>query len=140
MKDIQIIRIPSNSSSKEPLVWIATLGNQCIGHVRLSIEHNKIKFHDAWVDPDYRRQGIYTLLWETRDKYAKENFKDLCKIKVKKINKTKGMILTNGNDAAGLGCVYAGATVCAWYPITPSTSVAEAFTKYCQKFWHYNKI
>ena len=65
--------------------------------------------------------------------YAKENFKDLCKIKVKKINKTKGMILTNGNDAAGLGCVYAGATVCAWYPITPSTSVAEAFTKYCQK-------
>ena len=65
--------------------------------------------------------------------YAKENFKDYCKIKVKKLNKTKGMILTNGNDAAGLGCVYAGATVCAWYPITPSTSVAEAFTKYCEK-------
>ena len=75
MKDIQIIRIPSNSSSKEPLVWIAILGDQCIGHVRLSIEHNKVKFHDAWVDPDYRRQGIYTLLWETRDKYAKKNFK-----------------------------------------------------------------
>jgi len=65
--------------------------------------------------------------------YAKQNFKDHCKIKVKKLNKTKGMILTNGNDAAGLGCVYAGATVCAWYPITPSTSVAEAFTKYCEK-------
>ena len=43
------------------------------------------------------------------------------------------MILTNGNNAMGLGCVYSGATVCAWYPITPSTSVAEAFTKYCEK-------
>ncbi len=65
--------------------------------------------------------------------YAKENFKNQCKIKVKKSNKTKGMILTSGNDAMGLGCVYSGATVCAWYPITPSTSVAEAFTKYCEK-------
>ena len=65
--------------------------------------------------------------------YAKENFKNQCKIKVKKSNKTNGMILTNGNEAIGLGCVYSGATVCAWYPITPSTSVAEAFTKYCEK-------
>ena len=75
MKDIQIIRIPSNSSSKEPLVWIATLNNKCIGHVRLSIEHQKLKFHDAWVHPDYRRQGIYTLLWEIREKYCQEHFK-----------------------------------------------------------------
>ena len=65
--------------------------------------------------------------------YAKENFRNQCEIKVKKSNKAKGMILTNGNDAMGLGCVYSGATVCAWYPITPSTSVAEAFTKYCEK-------
>jgi 2-oxoglutarate ferredoxin oxidoreductase subunit alpha len=39
-----------------------------------------------------------------------------------------------GNDAAGLGAVYGGATVCAWYPITPSTSLAEAFTAHCQEF------
>ena len=38
-----------------------------------------------------------------------------------------------GNAAAALGCVYGGATVCAWYPITPSSSVAEAFQKYCSK-------
>ena len=63
-------------------------------------------------------------------KYAEENFKDLCEIKVKKSNKTEGLILTSGNDAAGLGCVYGGATVCAWYPITPSTSLAESFEKY----------
>ena len=67
-------------------------------------------------------------------KYAEENFKDLCGIKVKKSNKTEGLILTSGNDAAGLGCVYGGATVCAWYPITPSTSLAESFEKYREKF------
>jgi len=38
-----------------------------------------------------------------------------------------------GNDAAALGCVYGGATVCAWYPITPSSSLAEAFTKHCSR-------
>ncbi len=66
-------------------------------------------------------------------KYAEDNFKDLCQIKVHKSNKTDGLILTSGNDAAGLGCVYGGATVCAWYPITPSTSLAESFDKYSEK-------
>lgn len=42
-------------------------------------------------------------------------------------------ILMDGNTAAGLGAVYAGATVAAWYPITPSTSVVEAFDKYCRR-------
>ena len=43
-------------------------------------------------------------------------------------------ILIDGNNAAALGAVYGGATVCAWYPITPSSSLAEAFTKHCMKF------
>ncbi|MBX3693151.1 2-oxoacid:acceptor oxidoreductase subunit alpha [Dokdonella sp.] len=43
-------------------------------------------------------------------------------------------IFVDGNSAAALGCVYGGATVCAWYPITPSSSLAEAFQKYCQKY------
>ncbi len=42
-------------------------------------------------------------------------------------------IFVEGNDAAALGAVYGGATVCAWYPITPSTSLAEAFTAHCKK-------
>ena len=67
-------------------------------------------------------------------KYAEDNFKDFCEIKIKNSNKTEGLILTSGNDAAGLGCVYGGATVCAWYPITPSTSLAESFDKYSEKF------
>jgi 2-oxoglutarate ferredoxin oxidoreductase subunit alpha len=43
-------------------------------------------------------------------------------------------IFTDGNSAAALGCVYGGATVAAWYPITPSSSVPEAFQKYCDKY------
>ena len=43
-------------------------------------------------------------------------------------------IFIDGNSAAALGCVYGGATVAAWYPITPSSSLAEAFQKYCHKF------
>jgi 2-oxoglutarate ferredoxin oxidoreductase subunit alpha len=42
-------------------------------------------------------------------------------------------ILVDGNTAAALGCVYGGASVCAWYPITPSSSVAEAFQRYCAR-------
>ncbi|MDH4109334.1 MAG: 2-oxoacid:acceptor oxidoreductase subunit alpha [Gammaproteobacteria bacterium] len=50
------------------------------------------------------------------------------------MDKTKGHIIIDGNTAAGLGCVYAGATVGAWYPITPSTSLMDAFKAFCQKY------
>ena len=51
-------------------------------------------------------------------------------------DKVGDRIFIEGNDAAALGAVYGGATVCAWYPITPSTSLAEAFTSYCQQLPH----
>ncbi len=54
-------------------------------------------------------------------------------LRVEKRDKVGERILVDGNTAAALGCVYGGATVCAWYPITPSSSVAEAFQKYCAK-------
>ena len=44
---------------------------------------------------------------------------------------TDDRILIDGNTATALGCVYAGATVAAWYPITPSTSVMDAFKEFC---------
>lgn len=49
-------------------------------------------------------------------------------------NAVGNRIFVEGNSAAALGAVYGGATVCAWYPITPSTSLAEAFTGYCEDF------
>jgi len=55
-------------------------------------------------------------------------------LKVKRSDKVGRRIFLEGNSAAALGCVYGGATVAAWYPITPSSSLAEAFAKHCRKF------
>jgi 2-oxoglutarate ferredoxin oxidoreductase subunit alpha len=66
--------------------------------------------------------------------YARDNLSGICGLKVEKADGVKDRIFVNGNDAAALGCVYGGATVAAWYPITPSTSVAEAFAKHCRKY------
>jgi len=55
-------------------------------------------------------------------------------LKVARRDNVGDRIFVDGNSAAGLGAVYGGATVCAWYPITPSTSLAEAYTKWCRKF------
>jgi 2-oxoglutarate/2-oxoacid ferredoxin oxidoreductase subunit alpha len=66
--------------------------------------------------------------------YASQNLAGQCQLKVARSDKVGNRIFIGGNDAAGLGCVYGGATVCAWYPITPSTSLAEAFTAHCKKF------
>ncbi|HET9485241.1 MAG TPA: 2-oxoacid:acceptor oxidoreductase subunit alpha [Xanthomonadales bacterium] len=54
-------------------------------------------------------------------------------LRVRRADNVGDRIFVDGNTAAALGCVYGGATVCAWYPITPSSSVAEAFQKYCVK-------
>jgi 2-oxoglutarate ferredoxin oxidoreductase subunit alpha len=55
-------------------------------------------------------------------------------LRVRRADAVGERIFVDGNSAAGLGMVYGGATVAAWYPITPSTSVPEAFQKYCEKF------
>ncbi|MBS0243931.1 MAG: 2-oxoacid:acceptor oxidoreductase subunit alpha [Proteobacteria bacterium] len=66
--------------------------------------------------------------------YAAENFQCPLPIQARHAEGAKGKIMVTGNEAAGLGAVYAGATVCAWYPITPSTSLAEGFEKHARKF------
>ncbi|MBL0140855.1 MAG: 2-oxoacid:acceptor oxidoreductase subunit alpha [Betaproteobacteria bacterium] len=55
-------------------------------------------------------------------------------ITVKRSDKVGDKVFLEGNSATALGAVYGGATVCAWYPITPSSSVAEAFARHCRKF------
>ncbi|MEQ1644832.1 MAG: 2-oxoacid:acceptor oxidoreductase family protein, partial [Pyrinomonadaceae bacterium] len=66
--------------------------------------------------------------------YARENFDCPLDIRVERRDLLGDKILFGGNSACGLGAVYAGATVAAWYPITPSTSVVDAFTKYAAKY------
>src|SRR6266850_2366962 len=63
--------------------------------------------------------------------YAREHLKDAMGLKAKRAYAVGDQIFIEGNAAAALGCVYGGATVCAWYPITPSSSLAEAFSRYC---------
>ena len=63
--------------------------------------------------------------------FAVENFPCPLPTRVKKMDATNGHIVIDGNTAAGLGCMYAGATVGAWYPITPSTSLMDAFRDFC---------
>ncbi len=65
--------------------------------------------------------------------YVKEHYETPLRFRVAPLDKTGGKVMIDGNTAASLGCVYAGATFGAWYPITPSTSVMDGFTKYCQK-------
>src|ERR1700694_4412660 len=65
--------------------------------------------------------------------HAKEKLKDALGLKVKRAYAVGDQIFIEGNAAAALGCVYGGATVCASYPITPSSSLAEAFQRYCSK-------
>jgi 2-oxoglutarate ferredoxin oxidoreductase subunit alpha len=66
--------------------------------------------------------------------YATEHFKCPLPARVEKMDKTAGHIIIDGNTAAGLGCVYAGATVGAWYPITPSTSLMDAYKSFCKQY------
>jgi len=65
--------------------------------------------------------------------YAEANF-DKAAIRVERMNKTAGKILIEGNAAAALGCLFAGVTVVAWYPITPSSSLCETLIDYLRKY------
>jgi 2-oxoglutarate ferredoxin oxidoreductase subunit alpha len=65
--------------------------------------------------------------------YAQANIECPLGIRVEKSDKVGDKILLDGNTALGLGALYGGATVAAWYPITPSTSVVDAFEKYAKR-------
>jgi 2-oxoglutarate ferredoxin oxidoreductase subunit alpha len=66
--------------------------------------------------------------------YARENFSCPLPYRARTLDKTRDHIMIDGNTTAALGCLFAGATVGAWYPITPSTSLMDAFKKFCEKY------
>lgn len=65
--------------------------------------------------------------------YAAEHFSGICDLAVRRSDKLSTHILMDGNSATALGAMYGGATVVGWYPITPSTSVVEAFDKFTRQ-------
>ncbi|MBV5316635.1 MAG: 2-oxoacid:acceptor oxidoreductase subunit alpha [Desulfobulbaceae bacterium] len=66
--------------------------------------------------------------------YAREHFAGACKLSMRRSDRVGEAIIIDGNAATALGALYGGATVVGWYPITPSTSVIEAFGLYAEKF------
>lgn len=66
--------------------------------------------------------------------YAKERLECPLPFRAAAMNANADKILIDGNTATALGCVYAGASVAAWYPITPATSVMDAFKAFCEKY------
>ena len=84
------------------------------------------KGKDALIAPNIRSLEI------GRD-YALRYLQAPLPLQVRRSDAVGDRIMIDGNDAAGLGAVYGGATVCAWYPITPSTSVAESFENHANR-------
>ncbi|MFO1187299.1 MAG: 2-oxoacid:acceptor oxidoreductase subunit alpha [Alphaproteobacteria bacterium] len=138
--DITIIGVPLTQMCNERydnprdrqllknMIYVGALGEL------LGIEHSEIetligeqyKGKDRLIKPNIEASAL------GRD-YVREHHKSICALKVKRSNKVGDRIFIDGNDAAALGAVYGGATVLAWYPITPSTSMAEAFAAHCNK-------
>jgi 2-oxoglutarate ferredoxin oxidoreductase subunit alpha len=139
--DITIIRMPlteiCNSVYSDPrqrqlfknIIYVGALA-QILGIDFTVLEQligEQYKSKQALIAPNH--QALHIGL-----DYARDNLTNICGLRIEKADAVKDRIFINGNDAAGLGCVYGGATVAAWYPITPSTSVAEAFAKHCKKY------
>ena len=66
--------------------------------------------------------------------YASPSLTKKDPFRIERMNKTKGKIIIDGNAASALGCVFAGCTVLSWYPITPSSSLAESMIEYLKRF------
>jgi len=66
--------------------------------------------------------------------YASKTFAKADPYRIERLNATAGKIIIDGNAAAALGCVFAGATVVIWYPITPSSSLVESMIGYLKRF------
>jgi 2-oxoglutarate ferredoxin oxidoreductase subunit alpha len=66
--------------------------------------------------------------------FVREHYPEPLPLRIEAMDKTAGHIMIDGNTAAALGCVYAGATFGAWYPITPSTSLMDGFKSFCDKY------
>ncbi len=113
LKNIMVVGVLAAMLGIEPEVIAQLLGEQYKGKDKL-IKPNL----DAFMT------GLH---------HGREQLNDVLGLRVERRDLIGDRIFVDGNSAAALGCVYGGATVCAWYPITPSSSLAEAFLRYCAK-------
>lgn len=107
------------------IIYIGALA--CLFNMDLSVLTDSIAKQFA-KKPKLAEPNISSL--ELGYDYAARNFSGVCGLRIERKDKTKDLVLMEGNTALALGAIYGGATVVGWYPITPSTSVIEAFEKY----------
>jgi len=100
----------------------------------LDLDHKEIEklFSEQYKGKEALLQPNLKALHLGRD-YALKNLTCPLGIRLQRSDNVGDRIFIDGNSAAALGAVYGGASVCAWYPITPSSSLAEAFMSYCKK-------
>jgi 2-oxoglutarate ferredoxin oxidoreductase subunit alpha len=140
-QDIEVIGVPlteiSNAAYTEPrqrqlfknIIYVGALS------VLLDVDANVFEklFAEQFKGKERLLESNVRALHLGRD-YVQKNLKAPLGIRVRRSDQVGDQIFTDGNSALGLGCVYGGATVAAWYPITPSSTVPESFQKYCEKF------
>ncbi len=93
--------------------------------VRASIRH--------WFRSKQKAVDLNTRAAEAGERYVRENLPKRDPYRLEPMDATRGKIIIDGNTAAALGCVFAGVTVATWYPITPSSSLAEALSAYLEQ-------
>jgi 2-oxoglutarate ferredoxin oxidoreductase subunit alpha len=139
--DLQVIGIPlteiANSAYTDPRQRQLFKNIIYVGALSALLQMDAAVFEELFTE---RFKGKERLLQSNiaalklgRD-YVLQHFNTPLGIRVQRADNVGDQILTDGNSAAALGLVYGGATVAAWYPITPSTSIPEAFQRYCEKF------
>ena len=140
-QDIEVIGVPlteiSNAAYTEPrqrqlfknIIYVGALS------VLLDVDASVFEklFAEQFKGKERLLESNVRALHLGRD-YVQKNLKVPLGIRVRRSDQVGDQIFTDGNSAMGLGCVYGGATVAAWYPITPSSTVPESFQKYCEKF------
>ena len=140
-KDINVIGIPlteiSNAAYTDPrqrqlfknIIYVGALS------VLLDVDADVFEklFAEQYKGKEILLESNVRALHMGRD-YVTQNLQAPLGIRVQRADYVGDQIFTDGNSAVALGLVYGGATVAAWYPITPSSSVPEAFQKYCDKF------
>jgi len=140
-KDIEVIGMPlteiSNAAYAEPRQRQLFKNIIYVGALSALLEVDADVFEKLFAE-QYRGKEMLLesnvrALHLGRD-YVKAHLSAPLGIRVRRADKVGNQIFTDGNSAAALGCLYGGATVAAWYPITPSSSIPEAFQKYCDKY------
>ncbi len=137
--DVRVIGMPLteivNRSYDEPrqrqlfknIIYVGALS------ALLGIDPDEIErlFAEQYKGKERLLEGNVRALHMGRD-YARDYLPEIG-LSVRRADKVGERIFVDGNAAAALGCIYGGATVCAWYPITPSSSVAEAYERYAAR-------